>query len=68
MIKNQPGFVGHWMIPDQNSGLDPCPQAGTARLLCDLASEWSVGGASAERLTDTAVGQTCRENGGVGVS
>ncbi|ASL13294.1 MULTISPECIES: hypothetical protein [Mycobacteriaceae] len=26
-------FVGHWTIPDQNSGLDPLPQAGTPAAL-----------------------------------
>lgn len=34
-------FVGHWTIPDQNSGLDPFHRR-ERRLLCDLPSERSA--------------------------
>jgi hypothetical protein len=56
------------MIPCRDQGAGPLSTGWNARLLCDLPSEWSVGVLSAQRLTDTAVGQTYRENGEVGVS
>lgn len=45
-----------WMIPCQDQGLDPSPQAGTPRLPYDLPGGRSVRRVCRlKRLTDTAV-------------
>ncbi len=61
-------FVGRGLIPCQDQGLDLLTQAGTPCALQPFRVSGRLFDESAERLTDTAVGQTCREIGAVGVS